>query len=92
MSRDDDVVGEKIEALIPLVIRGVYKEKAASGSGHKFEESSGRGITIGSTTKNTEMRIGRGYVEEGEERSGMTDRLGGEAVQEVGAMWRPSAQ
>jgi hypothetical protein len=36
MSRDD-LVGEKIEATIPLVIR-VIEEKAASGLGCKFVE------------------------------------------------------
>lgn len=37
MSRDDDdVVGQKVETPVPLVVRGVLEEKAASGSRRKF--------------------------------------------------------
>jgi hypothetical protein len=36
MSRDDDAMGEKIEAHVPLVVRGVPEEKTASGSELKF--------------------------------------------------------
>jgi hypothetical protein len=38
MARDDDAVGEEVEAPITLVVRGVPKEKATSGAGRKFEE------------------------------------------------------
>ena len=51
--------------------------------GAKFVGSSG-GVGIASTAKEAEMRIGRGSAKEGEERSEMIDRLGWEAVQEVG--------
>ena len=36
MSRDDDVVGEKIKAPVPLVIRGVPEEKTARRTRGKF--------------------------------------------------------
>jgi hypothetical protein len=31
VSRDDDVVGDKVNTVIPLVVKGVAKEDAASG-------------------------------------------------------------
>lgn len=78
-------MGAKIEIpLVPLVIKGVLEEKAASGSKRKFVGSVGEGVRIASTTKDTKVCIGRGGAEEGEEGSGMTDHLGGEAVLEVG--------
>ena len=67
--------------------------------GAKFVGSSG-GVGIASTAKEAEMRIGRGSAKEGEERSGMTIRLRGEAVHEnrwkcggpqpSKRVWRPS--
>jgi hypothetical protein len=66
------------------VIRRVPEEKATSASGHKFVGSDGRGVKIASTTKDTKVHIGRAGAKEDEERSRMTDRLGGEAVQKVG--------
>jgi hypothetical protein len=77
MSRDDDVVGEKYEAPVPLMVRGVPEEKAVSGSTRKFVGSGGGGVRIADTAKNTKVRIGRGNAEEGEERSRMIDRLVG---------------
>jgi hypothetical protein len=78
------VVGEKIEASVPLVIRGVPEKKATSGPGRKFVGSGGRGVRISSTNKDAKVRIGMGGAEQDEGRSGMTSRLGGEAVQKVG--------
>jgi hypothetical protein len=83
MSRDDDAVSEKIETTVPLVIRGVPKEKVTGGSGHEFVGSRGRGVRIVGAAKDTEVRTGRGGAEEGEEGCGMTESLGGEVVQEV---------
>jgi hypothetical protein len=36
MSRYYDAVGEKVKTLVPLVVRGVPEEKAASGSGESL--------------------------------------------------------
>jgi hypothetical protein len=84
MSRDDNVVGEKIEAPLSLVIRGVPEEKATSGSGCNFVGSGGRDVKIVGTTKDVKVRVGRDGAEEDEETSGMIDHLEGEAIQEVG--------
>jgi hypothetical protein len=32
MTRDEDVVGDEVKTVIPLVVRGVTKEEAASGA------------------------------------------------------------
>jgi hypothetical protein len=55
--RDDDAIGEKIKALVPLVIRAL-EEKAASGYGPKFVGSGGGGANR------------KGWCQKGEERSG----------------------
>jgi hypothetical protein len=75
--------GEKIDASIPLVIRGEPKEKT-SGSGCMFVGSGGRGVGVASAPEDAKVLIGGGGAEEGEERSGMADRLGGKTVEEVG--------
>jgi hypothetical protein len=40
-----------------------------------------RRCSVAGTAKNAEVHIGTGDAEEGEERSGMTDLLGGQAVE-----------
>jgi hypothetical protein len=64
--RDNDTVGEKIGARVPVVIRGVPEEKATSGSGRKFLRSSGEGVGIAGTTKDAKVHIERGGTDEGE--------------------------
>jgi hypothetical protein len=39
--RENDVVGKKIRAPVPIVIRGVPEEKIVSGARHKFVRSGG---------------------------------------------------
>jgi hypothetical protein len=52
------VVCDKIEALAPLVIRGVPKEKD-EWSEAQICGSSGGGVGIAGTTRNVKVRIGR---------------------------------
>jgi hypothetical protein len=68
---------------MPLMIRGVPKEKAVGGSWREFVGSGGRGVRIAGASKDTKVRIGRSGVEEDEEMSEVTIRLGGNTVQEV---------
>jgi hypothetical protein len=60
-----------------------YFRKRHLRTGRNFMRSGG-GVRIARTAKDTYVRIGRGSAEEGEERSGMTDRFGGEAIDEMG--------
>lgn len=52
-------MGEKVEALMPLVVKGVPEEKAASGLGWKFVGSGDGGVRIAGTTKDAE-RVKKG--------------------------------
>jgi hypothetical protein len=36
VTKDNDAVGEEVKASVPLVIRGVTEEKAASGVGESL--------------------------------------------------------
>jgi hypothetical protein len=83
MAKDDDVVGEKIKATIPLMIRGVPKEKIPNGSRCKFVVSVGGGVGIASAPKDVKVLVGGGGAEEDEELSMMTDRLVGKTVDEL---------
>lgn len=51
--------------------------------GHKFVGSDGGSVDIADTPEDTKVLGGGGGTEEGEEWSGMTDRLGWETVEEV---------
>jgi hypothetical protein len=57
MTRDDDTVSEKVKALVPLAVRGVIEEKVASGAGEELVMSSGRGVGIAGTTKDSKVGI-----------------------------------
>ena len=67
MTRDDDMLGEKIEALLPLVIRGVSKEKTARRARCKFVRHDGRGVGIAGTPEDSKVLMGGGGAKEGEE-------------------------
>jgi hypothetical protein len=84
MSRDDNAVGEKIEVPVPLVIRGVPEEKTTRRARGKFVRSGGGGVGIAGTPEDLKVLIGVGGAEEGEEQSGMGNRLGGKTIEEVG--------
>jgi hypothetical protein len=71
MTRDDDVVGEKIEVPVPLVIRGVPEEKIARIARGKFVRHDGIGVGIAGTLEDPKVLIGGGGAKEGEEQSGM---------------------
>jgi hypothetical protein len=49
MTRDDDSVGYKVDALVPLVIRGVPKKKTIIRVRVKFVRHDGRCVVIAGT-------------------------------------------
>jgi hypothetical protein len=81
LTRYDDVMGEKIETPIPLVIGGVTEEEGASGARRKFVGSSCGGVGIPWVTKDLKVHMGQYGAKEGEEGSVLSDRLGGEEVE-----------
>jgi hypothetical protein len=84
VTRDDDAMGRELEAAIPLVVRGVAKEEAASGAWRQLVSGSSRRVGIAGTTKDAEVGVGRGSAVQGEIGGGVAHRLRGEAVEEVG--------
>jgi hypothetical protein len=82
--RDDDAMGCELKKAIPLVVRGVAKEEAASGAWIQLMRGSSESVGIAGIAKYMEVGIGRGCVVQGEIGGGVTHRLRWEAVEEVG--------
>jgi hypothetical protein len=66
MTRDDDVVGMEFKASILLVVRGVTEDKAVNGVRGEFLKSSGGGVGIVGTTKDSKVGLGGGCTIQGE--------------------------
>jgi hypothetical protein len=65
------------------VISEISEENASDGSGCQFVSGFGGEIRIAGTTKHMQVLIGGRDSMEGEVWTGFTDRLGGEAVQQI---------
>lgn len=85
MPIDDDALMEKIEAVVPHVIKGAPREKAAGGSGHEFVGSCGRCVRIADTTKDTKVCIARGYRDVDGDAGGQYDSIEGWCSTDCGA-------
>jgi hypothetical protein len=83
VSGDDDIVGGEIKTLITFVVSGVSQENTSGGPGGQFVSGFGGEIRIAGTTEHAQVLIGGGDSMEGEVWTGHTDRLGGEAVQQI---------
>jgi hypothetical protein len=81
--RDDDAMGGEVKTVIPLVVKGVAKENAASGAWRQLIKSSGRSVGIVGTTKHAKVGVGGCRAVQGEVGGGVAQRLRWEAV-EVG--------
>jgi hypothetical protein len=64
-------------------VSGVSEENTSGGPGCQFVSGFGEEIRIAGTTKHAQVLIGGGDSMEGEVWIGRTDRLGGEAVQQI---------
>jgi hypothetical protein len=58
VTRDDDAMGGEIKTSIPLVVRGVAKEEAASGAWRQLMRSSSGSVAIAGTTEHAEVVVG----------------------------------
>jgi hypothetical protein len=85
MTRDDDAVGEDVKASVPLVVKGVTEEKTLSGVVGELVGSSGGGVGIAGTTKDSKVSIGGVCAIQGEIGGGVTHRLRGKAVEQLGS-------
>jgi hypothetical protein len=84
VTRDYDAIGCELKTAIPLVVRGVAKEEAASGAWRQLMRSSSGSVGIAGTAKYVEVGVGRCGVVQGEIGGGVAHCLRGEAVEEVG--------
>jgi hypothetical protein len=62
IARDDDAMGGEVKTVIPLVVRRVAKEEAASGAWRQLMRSSGGSVGIAGTAEHTKVVVGEGRV------------------------------
>ena len=60
VTRDDDAMGGEVKTSIPLVVRRVAKEEAASGVWRQLMRSSSGSVRVAGTSKHSEVVVGRG--------------------------------
>jgi hypothetical protein len=75
VTRDDDAVGGEVQAPIPLVVRGVAEEEAASGARRKLVRGGSGNVRVAGTTEHAQVVVGRGCVVQGEVRCRVAHRL-----------------
>jgi hypothetical protein len=51
MTRDDDAVGGEVQTPVPLVVRGVAKEEAASGARRKLVRGGSGNVRVAGTAE-----------------------------------------
>jgi hypothetical protein len=83
VTRDDDAVGGEVQAPIPLVVRGVAEEEAASGARRKLVRGSSGNVRVAGTAEHAQVVVGRGYAVQGEVRCRVAHRLRGKTVEEM---------
>jgi hypothetical protein len=83
VTRDDDAVGGEVKTPIPLMVRGVAKEKATSGARRKLMRSGSGSVRVAGTAEHTKVVVGRGCAVKGKVGSRVAHRLRGKTVEEV---------
>jgi hypothetical protein len=77
---NDDAIGGEVKTVIPLVVRGVAKEEAASGAWRQLMRSSSGSVGIAGTAEHAEVAIGGVCAVQGKVGGGVAHRLRWEAV------------
>jgi hypothetical protein len=83
VTRDDDAVGGDVQAPIPLVVRGVAEEEAASGARRKLVRGGSGSVRVAGIAEHAQVVVGRGCVVQGEVRCRVAHRLRGKTVEEM---------
>jgi hypothetical protein len=83
VTRDDDAVGGEVQALTPLVVRGVAEEEAASGARRKLVRGGSGNVRVAGTTEHAQVVVGRGCAVQGEVRCRVAHRLRRKTVEEM---------
>jgi hypothetical protein len=84
MMGDDDALRGEVKTTIPLVVKRVAKEEAASGAWRQLMGSSSGSVRVAGTSEHSEVVVGRGCAVQGEVGGGVAHRLRWEAIEEVG--------
>jgi hypothetical protein len=83
VTRDDDAVGGEVQTPIPLVVRGVAEEEAASESRRKLVRGGSGSVRVAGTAEHAQVVVGRGCVVHGKVRCRVAHRLRGKMVEEM---------
>jgi hypothetical protein len=83
VTRDDDAVGGEVQTPIPLVVRGVVEEEAASGARRKLVRGGSESVRVVGTAEHAQVVVGRGCAVQGEVRCRVAHRLRGKTVEEM---------
>jgi hypothetical protein len=83
VTRDDDAVGGEVQAPIPLVVRRVAEEEAASGARRKLVRGGSGNVRVAGTAEHAQVVVGRGCAVQGEVRCRVAHRLRGKTVEEM---------
>jgi hypothetical protein len=83
VTRDDDAVGGEVQTPIPLVVRGVAEEEAASGARRKLVRGGSGSVRVAGTSEHAQVVIGRGCAVQGEVRCRVAHRLRGKTIEEM---------
>jgi hypothetical protein len=83
LTRDDDAVGGEVQAPIPLVVREVAEEEAASGARRKLVRGGSGNVRVAGTAEHAQVVVGRGYAVQGVVRCTVAHRLRGKTVEEM---------
>jgi hypothetical protein len=83
VTRDDDAVGGEVQTPIPLVVKGVAEEEAASGARKKLVRGGSGSVRVAGTAEHPKVVIGRGCAVQGEVGGRVAHHLRGKAVEEM---------
>ena len=72
---DDDAMRGEVKIAMPLVVRRVPKEEAASGAGRQLIRSSNGSVGIAGTAEHAKVVVGGGCALQGEVGGGVAHRL-----------------
>jgi hypothetical protein len=89
---DDDAMGGEIKTMIPLVVRRVAKEEAASGAWRQLMGSRSGSVRVAGTSEHAEVVVGGDCAVQGEVGGGVVTAFDGRQLRRWVAVCRASAQ
>jgi hypothetical protein len=83
VTRDDDAVGDEVQAPIPLVVRRVAEEEAVGGARRKLVRGGSKSVRVAGTAEHVQVVVERGCAVQGKVRCRVAHRLRGKTVEEM---------